>query len=62
MYQIFKYMKNYNSKIFKGIVILIVLIIIYCVFVFTTMRFKHPEYTETQLFLSFIKAFMLDFN
>lgn len=55
-------MKNYNSKIFKGIVILIVLITIYCVFVFTIMRFKHPEYTETQLFLSFIKAFMLDFN
>ena len=55
-------MRNYNSKIFKGIFILIFFVVLYCVFVFTIMRFKHPEYTETQLFLSFIKAFILDFN
>lgn len=28
----------------------------------TIMAFSHPEYTETQLFLSIPKAFILNFN
>ena len=46
----------------KAIAIILVIFALYCAVVFAIMRFHHPDYTETELFLSFIKAFILDFS
>ena len=51
-----------RSNIIAIIFALLFIFSVYCVVVFTIMRFQHPEYTETELFLSFAKAFILDFS
>lgn len=52
---------NY-SKVIAIIFALLFIFVVYCVVVFAIMRFQHPDYTETELFLSFTKAFILDFS
>lgn len=54
--------KSKSSNLIAIIFALLFIFSVYCVVVFTIMRFKHPDYTETELFLSFAKAFILDFS
>lgn len=51
-----------RSNAGKIVLALLFIFSVYCVAVFTIMRFQHPDYTETELFLSFAKAFILDFS
>jgi hypothetical protein len=51
-----------HSNVIAIIFALLFIFSVYCVVVFTIMRFQHPDYTETELFLSFAKAFILDFS
>ena len=55
-------MSKFNSKVRSILFVLLFIFVIYCVSAFTIMRFSHPEYTETELLLSFTKAFLLDFR
>ena len=55
-------MSTQKSKKMKAIFILFFLFVVYIVIAFTIMRFKHPEYSETELLLSFVKAILLDFK
>lgn len=50
-----------KNKMLKAFFILLFLFSTYIAITLTVMRFKHPEYSETELFLSFTKAILLDF-
>lgn len=52
-------MKKKKRKVIEWV---IALLLCYVSITCMVMRFAHPEYTETQLFLSIPKAFILDFE
>lgn len=51
-----------GKKVVLYLKLLVVLLLVYVSITVMAMRFVHPEMTETELFLSIPRAFMLDFG
>ena len=54
--------KNQSKSLLSVICALLVTFCLYCAAVATIMRFRHPEYTETELFLSLGDAIVWNFK
>jgi hypothetical protein len=55
-------MKRKYYKLKVALFVLLFTFGMYCSAMCTVMRFKHPEYTETQLLMSLKRAIVWDFN
>ena len=51
-----------SKKILSYLKLLVVILLTYVSITVMVMRFVHPEMSETELFLSIPRAFMLDFG
>ena len=51
-----------SKKILSYLKLLAVVLLVYVSITVMVMRFVHPEMSETELFLSIPRAFMLNFN